>query len=67
MAFNAAALTALQVQLTNFSNGKLFQVVGAVDVLGGAIINSSGAITVGGRALSNQQYAQIYEMVMDAF
>ena len=67
MAFNATALTATQLQLSTFGLNKLMTLVQAVDVCGGAVLNSSGTITVGGRSLTNQQYAQIYEMICDTF
>jgi hypothetical protein len=67
MAFNATALTALQAQLSPFPLSKLMQLVQAVDVVGGAVTNSSGTITIAGRALSNQQYAMIYEMITDMY
>ncbi len=63
MAFNATALTATQTQLSTFGLNKLMTLIQAVDVCGGAVVNSSGTITIGGRSLTNQQYAMIYEII----
>lgn len=67
MAFSATAVTSVQAQLAGFGDGKLVQILGAIDVLGGPIVNSSGVITIGGRALTNAQYYQLYEMIEPMF
>jgi hypothetical protein len=63
MGYNAAVLTDLKAQLASFPTDKLLQFVQAVDVPNGAVVNSSGTITVAGVALSNLQYYQIFEMI----
>ncbi len=67
MAFNATAVTAVQAQIAPFPLSKLMTLIQAIDVCGGAVVNSSGVITIGGRALTNLQYYQMYEMIIDAF
>lgn len=63
MAFTATVITSVQAQLAHFSLDKLMQYLEAIDVIGGQVVNTSGVITVGGRALTNQQYYELYEMI----
>jgi len=65
LAFNAAIVTAVQTRLSTYGTGsKLLQYVEAVDVLEAVVVNNSGTITVGGVGLTNQQYQQLYEMLV---
>lgn len=67
MAFTTQAVTSVQSQISGFPLSKLLQVLEAVDIIGGAVVNSSGTITIGGRSLTNQQYYAIYEMIEPMF
>ena len=62
--FSANIVTAVQAALAPLGTGpQLLQYLGTLDIIGGAVVNSSGVITIGGRALSNAQYEQLYEMI----
>jgi hypothetical protein len=61
--YTAQVITSVQAQIATFPLGKLLQYVEAIDVIGGTVLNASGVITIGGRALTNQQYYQLYEMI----
>lgn len=58
-------VTAVQTKLNGMPSTSLYPYLEAIDVLGGAVTNTSGVITigVGNRALSNSQYQQLYEMI----
>lgn len=63
MAFTTQVIASVQAEIANYSAPKLYQLLGAIDVLGGQVVNTAGVITIGGRALTNAQYYQIYEMI----
>lgn len=67
MGYTAAAVTAVQLQISPFPLTKLIQLLEAIDIIGGTVANASGVVTIGGRSLTNLQYYQLYEMIVDQF
>lgn len=67
MGFTTQSVTSVQALLAGLPIDKVRQLVGALDVVGGQIVNTAGVITIGGRGLTNSQYYQIYEMIEPMF
>jgi hypothetical protein len=63
MAFTTSVVTAVQGRIAPMALSTLTTYLQAIGVANGTVVNNAGVVTVGGVALTNSQYEQLYEML----